>query len=457
MHRIGLAGLAFVLSSAHVAMAQETEDSKARVVPEEKSISFNRQLVVEGRNDQIRKSISDIVNSTAYDLYKLLGVKPNHENSRQINIRMFEAGNGEGTNKVRPYVIPLAGGSFRIELLVDTRKGVDREVLQRGLIEVLVYELSLRGTNEIDEEREISVPPWLTYGLLEAMKWQANESDRNVYEVLKEKPDLYSISDVFKTDGRQVRQFDNARESFFKASSCAFVMSLLRQQDGGRGIVGMMREIALYDGEIEDLLRKHFAGLNTGSMGLQKMWSLQVADMASPRMLDVFSIEETDKRLELALFLTLTGEDKVANRLPVTEFEQIKDKSPETRLNAVSASRTELVQLSYRCFPSYRPILYAYIKVLEDISLQKFEDIEIRLVNLQEERRLIKLAGERTRDYLDWYQLTQAQEVKGDFSGYMKLKERLSVEREQRKDPVMDKYLDEMQKFFGGAEGIKAE
>lgn len=451
MYRVALASLAVILlaSSSSYAQGDAAEDNKARVVPDEKSISFNSMLIVEGNNDELRKSISGIVNDTAYELYGLLGVKPSREGARKINIRMFEAGSGGGTYKVRPFVIPLEGGNFRIELLVDTRKGVDRDVLQRGLIEVLIYELSLRGINGVEEGREMSVPPWLSYGLLEALRWKAGESDRHVYDVLKEKPDLYSVSEIFRTEGRQVSQFDNARESFFKASSCAFVMSLLRQKNGGQGMFGLMREIALYEGEVEDLLRKHFAGLNTGSMGLQKMWSLQVADMASPKMLDVLSIEETDKRLDDALFITLTGEDKIAQRLDLAEFGKLEDLSLETRLNAVSASRTELMQLSYRCFPSYRPILYAYIKVLEDISQQKTEDVEIRLVNLQEERRLIKLAGERARDYLDWYQITQAREVKGDFSGYMRLKERLSAEREKRKDPVISAYLDDIQKFFG--------
>ncbi|SHJ29898.1 hypothetical protein SAMN02745181_1695 [Rubritalea squalenifaciens DSM 18772] len=437
---------------------QESADDKARVVPKEKSISFNRQLIVEGRNDRLRTAIADVVDDTAYDLYKALGVAPDHENALPINIDMYEAGNASRGLKVRPSIIPLAGGKYRIELLVDTRAGVEREVLQRGLIEVLIYELGVRSNkDQLAPEKQVVVPPWLVYGLFEYIQWKSGDSERRLYDILKERPELYSIDQAFRTNGRDVRQFDDTKEALFRASSCAFVSSLLRQKNGGQAMISFLKEVSLHEGEMENLLRKHFPGLNVGAKGLQKMWSLQVADMASARLQDVLSIGDTDRRLSEALFLTLTDGEGVSRQLPIDQFKELEGASRETRLNAVNVSRNEIMQLSYRCFPAYRPLLYGYIKVLEDVALGNMEDVQLRLVNLYEERRLMRLSSERVRDYLDWYQLTQARDIKGDFSGYMKLKDRLAQEREVKKDPVIDKYLDEVQALYQKMEQSERE
>ena len=75
----------------------------------------------------------------------------------------------------------------------------------------------------------------------------------------------------------------------------------------------------------------------------------------------------------------------------------------------------------------------------------ELKNISGRLPLLAGERLKMVIADERVRDYLDWYQITRAHEVTGDFSGYMKLKERLAMEREERKDEVIDPYLDRVQ------------
>jgi len=58
-------------------------------------------------------------------------------------------------------------------------------------------------------------------------------------------------------------------------------------------------------------------------------------------------------------------------------------------------------------------------------------------------------AGERVRDYLDWYYITQSTEVGGDFKAYMELSDALEKEsaRSNNKDSIQ-KYLDRVQELF---------
>lgn len=227
-------------------------------------------------------------------------------------------------------------------------------------------------------------------------------------------------------------------------------MSMLQQNGGKESMRKMLSEVALFEGESAELLRKYFPGMNTGAKGLQKVWNLQVADMAAPKLSETLDIKETEKRLSEVLFFSQFDVNGVGRQVPLTEFGVLKDLDLQQRINSLAATRADLVQLSYRSFPSYRPFLMEYSLLTADLIKGKDEGMADRLANMEEQRILMLTSYERTRDYLDWYQISQAHEVKGDFSGYMRLKERLAMEREERKDPVIDTYLDQVQGVFGG-------
>jgi hypothetical protein len=124
-----------------------------------------------------------------------------------------------------------------------------------------------------------------------------------------------------------------------------------------------------------------------------------------------------------------------------------------------------LVRLSYRCFPSYRPLLQEYQQVLDAISKNQTADVAARLASLAETRKTMIERVDRGRDYLDWFEITRARQTSGAFDDYLQLKDRLKDRPHRRNDPISD-YLDRMDRVFyreqeaplpGAADGFPSE
>ena len=101
---------------------------------------------------------------------------------------------------------------------------------------------------------------------------------------------------------------------------------------------------------------------------------------------------------------------------------------PSERIEAVAAARAELERLSYRCFPTYRPIFNEYDIILRDIMKGEDKDISSRLAKLIDVRMRMQAAAIRSRDYLDWYYITQSTDLSGNFTKYRALMEALKKE-----------------------------
>ena len=117
------------------------------------------------------------------------------------------------------------------------------------------------------------------------------------------------------------------------------------------------------------------------------------------------------------------------------------------RAASVQLAEDSLVRLSYRCFPSYRPILSEYQIALSSIAKNKTKDLAARLANLGERRATMTAKAQQARDYLDWFEITRARETSGAFDDYIRLKDRLKANPHRRTDDL-SKYLDRMDAIF---------
>jgi hypothetical protein len=408
----------------------------------------SRKVIVKGENAQMRMAISSIANKIGKDLRALLGEEDDFQDGRTIYIEMFEKGASSGSLQVLPRVTPFEQSDLVIELLVDTRKRVDRDVLAHGVMEELLYRRGLSSVKTVEDGQMISVPSWLSVGLLEATKWGEDSSNRRVYEHLLKRPDLFTLDQTLSAKGREVRNFDSTSHSFFRASACALVLSMLNQENGEAGMRAFLNEVVLFEGDISELIRRHFPLVNMGANGIHKMWSLQIAQMAVPKMTETLTMQESDSRLTEVLKFTIADEDGNSKLVPIADHAFLTGLSTKQKLAAVETMRQGVIQLSNRCHPIYRPLLLEYVSISGAIVSGDTAAVDEGLTALAAQRQNILVADERCRDYLDWYQITRAHTVTGDFSGYMKLKERLAMEREEAKDESIDVYLDKVQKLM---------
>lgn len=426
------------------------EDAAVERVQEVKTSSMReRKIFVKGINNQTRMEISSFAGETAKELNRLLKEQDQYEGERPIYIRMYEKGDSPNNLGARSVITPFGEDDLVLELWVDTRTEIDRAQLRQGIVEILLYRRGLESVKTLNESQAARVPVWLSAGLIEAIDWRRDGTKRVVYEHLLARPDAFPLEKLFSTTAESLSRFDAADQSFFHAASCSMVLALLRQENGEEAMQALMHEIVLFEGEVEQLLRKHFPTTGIGANAMQKTWSLQLAEMTAAKLIETLSLEETDKRLSALLFLLVADENGDSQLIPLSEYKLLEQKELGARILATENLRGELVQLSNRCHPLYRPLLMDYAECSADLTAGKFTGIEERLSELENARQIFLEHDLRCRDYLDWYQISRAYEVKGDFSGYRKLKVKIQGEREHRKDDVIDPYLDRIQELMG--------
>ena len=102
-----------------------------------------------------------------------------------------------------------------------------------------------------------------------------------------------------------------------------------------------------------------------------------------------------------------------------------------------------------------------YLTLLGEIASDRDEQVEKRLQGLARERERLRSLGNRVRDYLEWYRITNSKQLSGDFECFVELKEKLERRPGGHRGPVSE-YLDSMQRLFaervpesgGGRSGV---
>jgi hypothetical protein len=339
-------------------------------------------------------------------------------------------------------------GQKALGLDVHLSRGIEQERFKRAVTAALLYEKALAAGTDDAAGQPLIVPPWLTDGLREATAWRLNESDRRLYEALFKHAGLFKLDEMFAVSDQAFEDMDGATRAAFRVSSGALVMALLEQPQGKEGFRAFLSEVAAYQGEMPGLLRKHFPELNLSETSLAKWWALQLAAKGglSP-LTDILTIQQTDAALAEALRLNFRSREGIIQQKELAAWPEVSALSEQERITAVRQAQDALVRLSYRCFPSYRPLLAEYQLVLDSIVKNKTKDVAKRLADLDGTRATMISRAARARDYLDWFEITRARETSGAFDDYQRLKERLKANPNQRKDSL-SAYLDRMDRIF---------
>lgn len=343
-------------------------------------------------------------------------------------------------------------GVSELQLDVHLSHGIEQERFKRAATAALLYERALRHLAKSAPDRPLVVPPWLSDGLREATAWRLNQSDRRLYEALFKHGGLFKIDELFTVSENAFEDMDGAMRAAFRVSSGAMVMALLDQPQGKEGFRAFLTEVAGYEGEMPALLRKHFPELNLSATSLAKWWALQFASKGGLNLLtDIFTIQQTETALAEALHLQFRTAEGIVQQKELAAWPEMAALKEPERHAAVKHAQDALVRLSYRCFPSYRPLLLNYQQALDAIAKNKTKTTATQLAGLAETRATMLGRAKRARDYLDWFEITRARETSGAFDDYLRLKERLKANPHHRQDDLSE-YLDRMDRIFYRAE-----
>ncbi len=396
--------------------------------------------------DDIRgnRAVSSIGDDLVRKLARFLKEQEPKESVYPIHLTLYSKGNAKKGVKFSTSVLPIEGKGYRIDIIVDIREGFDKSITEQAIMQALVLERTMRTKPKINRQTIVKVPRWLSDGLVGALHWKDAPSNKAVYNLLTQRPELYPVKELFTTDQKKFEQLGVTKTEIYHASATALVLSLQRQAGGAGSLTKLLSEVSVFEGETEEILRRNFPTMNVGSRGLQKLWNLQLADMSASRMLDTLTIRETEQRLAKSLFFTLRGNAGIAKMIPLKNFDVLVGLVDSERIQVINGLRQKLRQLSYRCYPDYQPLIAEYSFTLTDITKGNFEKVNLRLKNLEEERARLLEAGKRVRNVLDWYLISEAKGLKGDFSGYARVIGQIELEKKRNADPVIAPYVNQI-------------
>lgn len=407
------------------------------------------KISVAGSQQSVRGSIASMAENIRVELNKICA-EARREMKLPIIIRLHGAKGDEEQPRSVVSKITRLDGQYQLLLHVHLAKGVDQSLLRYHLMELFLYERGLGEGQFLAEGERVIVKPWLVVGMLEAVDIKRGKVDKRIYQAGIDYFEILPLEEVFDASLRQWREMIGREPIAFRAISGALLNSLLRQQGGRQAMSAYLADFATFKGEPENLLRKHFPGMNKSTNSLQKWVSLELLELGTARVTQVHSILETESRLENILKLRYRDGEGAALSVAIDRYQEVINLEQAERVEAVASARAELERLSYRCFPSYRPLLNEYDAVLRNIIQGKDEGIDARLVRLADVRMKMQTSAKRVRDYLDWYYITRSHEVSGDFEKYRALAE--ALKKEKMRPPVGDsteQYLDEVQRVFG--------
>ena len=381
------------------------------------------------------------------DLDRLVGEVPGKPYPIYLELFPFEKGK---LSQISVEFLKLEGGApYRLQIYLRLGRGnsFEQKKFERVILQMLVMERSLRLLPEGKTAERVEVRPWLLDGLAEAIQWKNGKGDRRMYSSLMESGGWIEVEDL--VDRAAIAGLDVLSRELFRASSGALVMALLAQNQGAKSLAEFLGKVAVFEGEQMILLRTHFPQANLGSKGLERWWMLQVAALSEKKLSEAMTIPETDERLSGILELHLQNENDEAFWVNLESWRQVAGlESKEGRIESIRPANDLLAHLSFRCFPTFRPVIAGYLKILSDMADGKTDEVQEMIENLKEFRTAEVERHRKLVDLMDWYHLSSVQKESGEFEDYLKMQRNLRKGNEFGKDPL-HQYLDKVQKVFG--------
>lgn len=414
---------------------------------EGRSSSIDGRLTILGGSSSLRVAMIQDADDLIADLDRLVGEVPGKP--YPIYLELFPFEKGKLSQISLEFLKPEGGGPYRLQIYLRLGRGnsFEQKKFERVILQMLVMERSLRLLPEGESAERVEVRPWLLDGLAEAIQWKNGKGDRRMYSSLMESGGWIEVEDL--VDRAAIAGLDVLSRELFRASSGALVMALLAQNQGAKSLAEFLGKVAVFEGEQMILLRTHFPQANLGSKGLERWWMLQVAALSEKKLSEAMTIPETDERLSGILELHLKNENEEALRVNLESWRQVAGlESKEGRIESIRQANDLLAHLSFRCFPTFRPVIAGYLKILSDMADGKTDEVEEMIRNLEEFRTAEVERHRKLIDLMDWYHLSSVQKESGEFEDYLKMQRNLRKGNEFGKDPL-HQYLDKVQKVFG--------
>lgn len=196
----------------------------------------------------------------------------------------------------------LAYGGFHLQINVELRKDFNTEDFSQELVRMLLAERILRNHKEVQTTRSQLLSGWLLTGVTQAMEFRSRSRPSALFAAVFRSGQVYSIDRIIEANPKEL---DALARGIYETSSCALVLALLDQADGGLRFSRFLSALANGKKGDRELLKEHFPTLGVSKNSLEKWWTLQMASLATPSTFEAMSYVQTEEALEPALTFRL--------------------------------------------------------------------------------------------------------------------------------------------------------
>ena len=414
------------------------------------SFSRSKQFVVYARDGALRGAVGTVGDETKDGILRILGLRDEWKIPIVLDLRPPEP----GLPGVRPPVrlqLSQTGAGMKIELDLLTGEAGRGTRIQDELVRTVLLALAYQNSTELPPGHPCTLPPpWLVEGLSAYLDNQENGVSASMFAAL-----LPTLQTMASTDflGKDPTGMDSTSRAVYRACAYNLVCLFLRELPGGRGeLAAFVRDLpntAQAAANSGETLGKYFPELAASPDALAKWWALALAQLAAGDRFQMFTAEETERRLQA--LLTFPGPARPKDGPPpktctLADFREFTPLKQNAQI--LEALRTGLVLLSGQASPVYHPIIAGYQEVVAGLIRNRTKGVAERLRALDGLRREALQQRDGIADYVNWYEATQVATQSNAFNEYFHAARQFdTAQKIHRPDPI-SAYLDSLDTEF---------
>ena len=411
----------------------------ANAAPQQ-SISTSRQFIVYGAEIGVRGAICDLAERTKRDLLAMLDQRDGWTTPIVINAQYPQANLPELPRLA--VNVSQTGFGLKLQLDLTLDAALSRPEVRRELLRALLLEMIYRGESHIPAGAVyVSPPDWLLEGV------PAEQGDMpldRVSNLLALPMTARTVMPLEKFLRQRPELLDASGRLLYSAYSFALIDLLSNAPEGRGGLTRFIVNLRAASNDPGAEIVKHFPGLFESGDHAEKVWTTQIARLATQQPYRLLTSAETERLLDETLRLKFS-ERGVEKTYGLADFPRFLRHPAAKTVLALLAQ--DVRQLGLRANPIYRPIISEYAKAIALLMRGKTKGLTARLERLRDTRQAATVQMREIDDYLNWFEATKLPGPSGAFADYMKAAESAARPRQTKRDPI-SVYLDVLETQF---------
>ncbi|MDQ6912399.1 MAG: hypothetical protein M3128_05930 [Verrucomicrobiota bacterium] len=394
--------------------------------PLERSISISRQFIVYGPDARLRAAVCDVAEQTKTSALHLLGERDAWKTPIVIDAHYPEANSPE--TPPAQLAVSQTGFGLKLQLQLVIGGEVNGQRAEREILRAIFLEMMYRGQPQVAPGTAYAQPPdWLLDGALALAPGNDATEIAQALRTAVNSSGVLSLEDFLQ---QRPALMESPSRKIYRAYSAALVSLLIDLPNGRQRLARFLADRPhSVDDSLGDL-SAHFPNLGENADAVQKKWVLNVARVSGRDQYGLLSCEETERQLAQTLQLQIAGQNQVPTVFGLEEFSTFLSR-PSAKV-ALLGLRQQLLLLSGRAHPLYRPIVAEYLELVRLLQHKKTKHLTERLAKIRGTREHMSRRMSEIDDYLNWFEATQSHSKSGAFREYLQAAQSASETESRR-------------------------